>query len=86
MLQKELGEWSKAADLIDRASTLYMEHGTGDTAIITLSRGAKLEYSHFLVRNVLHRRAFVSYFNLVKIILLFKLYKMSPLKFNGENN
>lgn len=42
MLQKELGEWTKAADLIDRASTLYMEHGTGDTAIITLSRGAKM--------------------------------------------
>jgi len=41
MLHKEAGNFSKAADLIEQASTLYLEHGTQDTAAVVLDRAAK---------------------------------------------
>jgi len=44
MLHKEAGNFSKAADLIEQASTLYLEHGTQDTAAIVLDRAGKWVY------------------------------------------
>jgi len=41
MLHKEAGNFSKAADLIEQASTLYLEHGTQDTAAVVLDRAGK---------------------------------------------
>jgi len=41
MLHKEAGDYSKAADLIEQASTLYLEHGTQDTAAVVLDRAGK---------------------------------------------
>ena len=41
MLHKEAGNFSKAADLIEQASTLYLEHGTQDTAAVVLERAGK---------------------------------------------
>lgn len=41
MLYKEAGDFSRAADLIEQASTLYLEHGTQDTAAVVLDRAGK---------------------------------------------
>ena len=41
MLHKEAGNFSSAADLIEQASTLYLEHGTQDTAAVVLDRAGK---------------------------------------------
>jgi len=41
MLHKEAGNYSKAADLIEQASTMYLEHGTQDTAAVVLDRAGK---------------------------------------------
>ena len=41
MLSKESGDLNKAVDLIEQASTMYLEHGTPDTAAIVLDRAAK---------------------------------------------
>jgi len=41
MLHKEAGNFDKAADLIEQASTLYLEHGTQDTAAVVLDRAGK---------------------------------------------
>jgi len=41
MLHKEAGNFSNAADLIEQASTLYLEHGTQDTAAVVLDRAGK---------------------------------------------
>jgi len=41
MLHKEAGNFSQAADLIEQASTMYLEHGTQDTAAVVLDRAGK---------------------------------------------
>lgn len=41
MTHKDAGDMGKAADLMDKASTMYLEHGTPDTAALTLDRAAK---------------------------------------------
>ena len=41
MIYKESGNMSKAADLIEQASTMYLEHGTQDTAAVVLDRAGK---------------------------------------------
>jgi len=41
MLHKEAGNFSNAADLIEQASLLYLEHGTQDTAAVVLDRAGK---------------------------------------------
>ena len=41
MLHKEAGDYGKAADLIEQASTMYLEHGTQDTAAVMLDRAGK---------------------------------------------
>ena len=40
-MYKESGNLEKAADLIEQASTLYLEHGTQDTASVVLDRAGK---------------------------------------------
>ena len=41
LIQKEIKEYMKASELIEKASTLYLEHGVPDTAAICLDRAAK---------------------------------------------
>ena len=41
MLHKEAGDYGKAADLIEQASTMYLERGTQDTAAVMLDRAGK---------------------------------------------
>ena len=41
MLHKEAGNFSQAADCIEQASTMYLEHGTQDTAAVVLDRAGK---------------------------------------------
>ncbi len=41
MCQKELKDWKKAAEYIEQACELFLEHGTPDTAGIVLDKGAK---------------------------------------------
>lgn len=42
LIYKDMQEFTKAADLVEQASDLYLEHGTPDTAAIALDRAAKM--------------------------------------------
>ena len=54
MTYKDAGEMMKAADLMDQASTMYLEHGTPDTAALALDRAAKYglrqRFTYYLLR------------------------------------
>ena len=41
MIYKEAKNFDEAADLVEQASALYLEHGVPDTAAISLERAAK---------------------------------------------
>ena len=41
LIYKELKQFERAAELVKKASDLYLEHGTPDTAAIALDKAAK---------------------------------------------
>ena len=59
MLHKEAGDYSKAADLIEQASTLYLEHGTQDTAAVVLDRAGK--WAAFVVQFLSSPKIFIDF-------------------------
>jgi len=84
MLHKEAGNFSQAADLIEQASTMYLEHGTQDTAAVVLDRAGKwaaytafhLPFCQCFLSTVTKTNIVPDYFQLIFVMLMIIMSKI----------